>query len=99
MNGKVERSHRVDEQEFYQLLDKGKAQGRLPRFFVGGEFVSRPAAPVEGCQTLERRIAHMPVIHAKASATILSGLNPAHVRTTRRRVAESITVGFDIWRI
>jgi transposase InsO family protein len=23
LNGKVERSHRIDDQEFYQLLDKG----------------------------------------------------------------------------
>ena len=41
LNGKVERSHRVDDQEFYQLLDTGRHQRRHPP-------VQREAAGVGG---------------------------------------------------
>jgi transposase InsO family protein len=41
LNGKVERSHRVDEQEFYQLLDKRRHRRRHP-------FVQRQASGMGG---------------------------------------------------
>jgi hypothetical protein len=55
----------------------------------------------------ERKIVHIPIIHARVSATSRSGLNPVHFRTSRRRVKASIApgsatrriwVGTNVWR-
>ena len=37
MNGKVERSHRVDDQEFYQLLDRDGITDDIPPLAARGE--------------------------------------------------------------
>ena len=72
LNGKVERSHRVDEQEFYQLLDKDGIGDDIHLFNdklheVGGllQFYHRPHGALDGQTPYERLLAK------KTSAKVL----------------------------